>query len=258
MFGRAMTIGQGLKWVMIGQAVLAVFLVIADMDTRWLPRFGDQRDLPSGPVTPGDQVRRYDPAQPRPDFSPRPGQPAFDMPDNMPSRLAFQTVDADGVGQVLLINGPIELGDAERFAAHLDAQSAPPEVIALNSPGGAVTEALAIGRHVRATGADTVMLPGMICLSACPYILAAGVARIVASDAAVGMHQHYYDTPGYLPVFLAVEGIQHGQGATMEYLIEMGIDPGLMVYSLNTPPEEIYLLVEEELLQTRLATEIGD
>ncbi len=78
----------------------------------------------------------------------------------------------------------------------------------------------------------------------------------MSGDAAVGMHQHYYDTPGYMPVFLAVEGIQHGQGQTLEYLIEMGIDPGLMLYSLNTPPNEIYLLVEDELLDTRLATEV--
>ena len=61
-----------------------------------------------------------------------------------------------------------------------------------------------------------------------------------------------------MPVFLAVEGIQHGQGKTMEYLIEMGIDPGLMLYSLNTPPDEIYLLVEDELLNSGLATVILD
>ncbi len=40
----------------------------------------------------------------------------------------------------------------------------------------------------------------------------------------------------------------------MEYLIEMGIDPGLMVYSLKTPPEEIYILIEDELLSSKLAT----
>jgi hypothetical protein len=96
----------------------------------------------------------------------------------------------------------------------------------------------------------------MTCLSSCPYILAAGVERRVSRDAAVGLHQHYYDAPGYMPVFLAVEGIQHGQGQTLEYLVEMGIDAGLMIYSLNTPPEEIYLLVEDELLGTRLATEV--
>lgn len=44
----------------------------------------------------------------------------------------------------------------------------------------------------------------------------------------------------------------------MAYLIEMGIDPSLMLYSLNTPPDDIYVLVEAELLETRLATEVRD
>lgn len=44
----------------------------------------------------------------------------------------------------------------------------------------------------------------------------------------------------------------------MAYLIEMGIDPSLMLYSLNTPPDDVYVLVEAELLETRLATEVRD
>ena len=55
-----------------------------------------------------------------------------------------------------------------------------------------------------------------------------------------------------------MERVQLGQGQTLDYLIEMGIDPGLMRYSLNTPPTDIYLLVEQELLDTRLATEMID
>lgn len=250
------TIGQGLKWVLIVQAVLAVFLVAADVDARWMPGFGGREDLPSGPVSPGDQVRRYDPSRTLPDFTDRRNLPDIALPDDLPARLEFETVDAGEFGRVLLLNGQIEEGDATRLEAYLASLDVPPSVVALSSPGGVVSEALAIGRQLRAAGVDTTMLPGMACLSACPYILAAGSDRRVSSDAAVGMHQHYYDAPGYMPVFLAVEDIQHGQGRTLQYLIEMGVDPGLMIYSLNTPPEEIYLLVEEELLGTRLATEV--
>jgi hypothetical protein len=184
--------------------------------------------------------------------------PGLELSADMPTRLEFKTVDSEDFGQVLLLNGPVERGDAERFEAFIASLKAPPEIVALNSPGGAVGEALSIGRSLREIAAETVMFPGMSCLSSCPYILAAGVERRVSKDAAVGLHQHYYEAPGYMPVFLAVEGIQHGQGQTLEYLIEMGIDAGLMIYSLNTPPEEIYLLVEGELLGTRLATEVVD
>lgn len=252
-----MTIAKGLKWTLIAQVVLALFLVISDVDARWLPRLTEQRDLPAGPVSPGDQVRRYDPSQTRPDFTRR-TSPGIDMPRDMPRRMEFKTVAAEGLGEVMLIHGPIEPGDTDRFTAHLASLDTPPAAIALNSPGGVVQEALSIGRALREADIDTVMLPGMVCLSSCPYILAAGQTRRISREASVGMHQHYYDTPGYMPVFLAVEGIQHGQGRTLEYLIDMGVDAGLMRYSLNTPPAEIYVLVEEELLDTRLATEVVD
>ena len=69
------------------------------------------------------------------------------------------------------------------------------------------------------------------------------------------MHQHYFDESVILPAFLAVEDIQYGQAITMEYLIDMGIDPSLLVFTLKTPPDEIYVLIKDELLKTKLATE---
>lgn len=80
--------------------------------------------------------------------------------------------------------------------------------------------------------------------------------RIVSLNAVVGMHQHYYEQPRYIPAVFAVEDIQSGQGETMEYLMDMGIEPSLMLYSLKTPPDEIYALVESELVETRIATKI--
>ena len=53
---------------------------------------------------------------------------------------------------------------------------------------------------------------------------------------ASGLHQHYYETPGYMPVYFAVENIQRSQGATMGYLIEMGVDPGIMIHGLTYAP----------------------
>ncbi|UYV38568.1 hypothetical protein N4R57_05795 [Rhodobacteraceae bacterium D3-12] len=99
-------------------------------------------------------------------------------------------------------------------------------------------------------------MEGGFCASACPYMLAGGSTRRVSRKGAVGLHQHYYEQPGYMPVMFAVENIQSGQGKTMEFLIDMGIDPALMVYSLKTPPEQIYVLVEGELLDTKIATEV--
>ena len=244
--------------VLAGQAVIAGLLVLSDIDARWLPKWRDANALPTGPVAPGDQVRRYDPTRVRPDYTAPETAPDMGLPDDLPDRLQFSMNDAGDFGAHLLINGAIVPGDAERFEAYLANLGEIDVPVALNSPGGAVEEALRIGRILREKGANTAILPGMACVSACPYILAGGVERVVSRQGAVGLHQHYYDTPGLLPAFLAVEEIQKGQGRTMEYLIEMGVEPGVMLHSLNTPPDDIYVLVEEELLESRIASEVTD
>ena len=44
----------------------------------------------------------------------------------------------------------------------------------------------------------------------------------------------------------------------MGYLIEMGIDPGVMIHSLTTPPDDIYVLLASELLESGIATAMTD
>jgi hypothetical protein len=54
------------------------------------------------------------------------------------------------------------------------------------------------------------------------------------------------------------EAMAGRQGETMTYLIEMDVDPGVMVHGLTTPPNDIYVLVESELVESRLATTIRE
>ena len=249
---------RGLTLLLIMQCVIAALLVASDIEARWLPRFSPQTTLPSGPVSPGDQVRRYEPRKTRPTYTNPSTLPDITLPEGLPQRLEFTMQRSGGLGGFLLINGTIEQGDTERFEAYMANLGQLSVPVALNSPGGIVDEALGIGRILRERSATTAILPGMTCVSACPYVLAGGVERQVSLRGAVGMHQHYYQTPTYLPVFWAVEDIQHGQGQVMEFLIEMGVEPKLMLYSLNTPPDEIYVLVENELLESELATRITE
>lgn len=248
-----LNMARGLRFVLIGQAVIAALLIVGDLEGRWT---GSQVFAPerhTGPVAPGDQVRRYDPERVVPDYTNR---PKLEIPDRFEERLAFQMLSTDRFGTLLLLHGPIASGDAGRLLAFLDTMTSRPDVIALNSPGGVVDEALEIGRALRDREINTAVLEGMICVSACPYMLAGGVSRFVSEGSAVGLHQHYYETPGYIPAAFAVEDIQYGQARTMAYLIEMGVDPGIMLHSLSTAPEDIYVLLPDELTETRLATEI--
>lgn len=106
------------------------------------------------------------------------------MPDEFPDRLQFSVFTLDGVGDVLL-SGAIEVGDAERFNRFLREMSSKPQLIALHSPGGLVSEAQAIGQQVRDEELPAAVLAGAYCLSSCPYVLAGGVERKVSLRAVV-------------------------------------------------------------------------
>lgn len=207
------------------------------------------------PVRPGDQTRRF---SPRDLPQEQPAGPEFPRSDQVPARLSFTATRIGEVENAVLLEGSIAPGDGERFADYLASRDSAPALIALHSPGGSVGDALAIGRTIREAGWDTVMQPGAACFSACPYILASGVARQVSRRAMVGVHQHYFGENTLLPAFVAVESIQRGQGEVLDYLDEMGIDLRLMSKALITPPDNIYILVEEELTDFAMATEVVD
>lgn len=236
-----------LRWVLWIQLGFAAVLFSSDL-ARVLPQIAWPSTAPrlTEPLRPGDQTRRFDPAQlpvreASPNTSPLPNTA------DMPSRLLFESVIWDG-RETLTMTGTIEAGDAERLTEYL-ARATPPEVVFISSPGGSVSDALAIGVRLRDMAVETAMSDADVCLSACPYILAAGVSRTIPDGAWVGVHQHFFGQNTALPAFLAVEDIQRGQGAVMTYLNDMGIDPLVMQHALVTPPDEIYLLTQDELVR---------
>jgi hypothetical protein len=242
-----------LRWIFGLQLVFAAVLLGSDM-LRVLPQLAFPSSAPdiTQPLGPGDQTRRYEPAQidPRPA---RPGSRPIPTTTDMPSRLEF--VDTVWDGQpVITLTGQIAPGDAARFADFLTTVDPAPTQAFLNSPGGSVQDALAMGRQIRSLGIGARMTATDICLSACPYLLAAGTTRTVEDGALVGVHQHYFGKNTALPAFMAVEDIQRGQGEVMEYLSDMDIDPLIMRHALLTPPDEIYLLTPDEMQTYNLTT----
>jgi len=241
----------GVLWLQVG---IALFLFGGDL-LREAPSLltGDPRapDL-TAPVHPGDQTRRYRPGT-APDWPATPARP-YPAPEDMPERLAFALREIGGA-EALTITGAIEAGDAGRFAAWRETNDVPAQVY-LNSPGGSVRDALEIGAALREGGVTTHVSAGDICLSACPYLFAAGVERIADAAGAVGVHQHYFDENTLLPAFVAVEDIQRGQAQVVGYLSRMGVDLRIMEPALATPPDEIYILLPEELEDYALATEV--
>ncbi len=230
-------VARVLMGILIFQLGLGGLLILGDMQGLRLPNFGPDVPRLTEPVRPGDQRRTFRPDRDRPVV-----QPARD-PGELPNRLVLTRES----GNSYRLEGGIDGGDAPRLIDLIDAADPVPETLILQSPGGSVSDALALGRHIRAKGIKTQMLSGEFCYSACPYLLAAGTTRDIDPEASVGVHQHYFGENTFLPAAFAVEDIQRGQGEVMTYLDEMGIDPLVMRHALSTPPDEIYVLLPEEL-----------
>ncbi|MCA0922247.1 hypothetical protein [Pseudooceanicola nanhaiensis] len=229
-----------LTGVLAVQLVIAAFLFLGDVGRDFvLPSRGPAAPEFDRPTRPGDQTRRYDPTLPA-----GPGVETGPMPE----RLILERIDDD----TALLTGKIEPGDGARIAKQIAASEA--GTILLHSPGGSVRDAMELGRALRQAGKATAMRAGDVCLSACPYIFAAGTERQAEQGARIGLHQHYYGENTLLPAFLAVQDIQRGQGEVMEYLEEMGVDPMLMAPGLATPPQSIYILSREEMARYDLVT----
>lgn len=227
-------VGRVLMGVLVFQVVLAGLLVIGDVQNGFsLPRSAPKAPELTEPVHPGDQTRRFSPDRAVPNSR-----------EPLPERLTLTQVAG---GAAILLEGEIAAGDAVRILKQIKELREEPRRAILNSPGGSVQDALELGRALRLAGMETEMRSGDICYSACPYLLASGVTRSVPEDAFVGVHQHYFGESTLLPAFAAVEDIQRGQGLVMRYLDQMGIDPLVMQHALVTPPDEIYVLLPEEL-----------
>lgn len=241
---RDMSVSRILSGVLVFQLGLGCLLVLGDINGLRLPSFGSNAPPLSEPVKPSDQRRTF-----RPDRDPPAIKPARD-PGNLPKRLVLTASD----GTTYRLEGEIAQGDAARLIPLIKKADPAPEYLILQSPGGSVQDALTLGRYIRSSEIGTQILAGEYCYSACPYLLAGGATRQVSDDASVGVHQHYFGEKAYLPAAFAVEDIQRGQGEVMSYLDEMGIDPMVMQHALTTPPNEIYVLLPDELWSYRLVS----
>lgn len=252
-----LTVRRVLIALFVSQALIGAALVALDV-TGYDARNPSIAPAPSSPIMPGDQTRRYDPGA-VPTRGPQDGgrRRPFQLPVEM-GALAFRYIDDPDLGRIMIAEGAITPGDADTFEAELQSAAPRPDVLALHSPGGSVRDALRIGEIVRREGLDTMMTADATCASACPLILFSGVARRISRDAWVGMHQSYMADVAMVTTRQAVAGIQFLQGDVLEHTRAMGVDPAVHIHAFQTPPDSIYYLVEHELTEYKVATELTD
>src|SRR5262245_48234271 len=100
--------------------------------------------------------------------------------------LTIRDLDGHGETRLISLDGQFEAGDDKKFIDKiLGIERA---AIVLNSPGGMIEPALAIGRAIRLKGFDTIVDDGAQCSSACALVWLAGASRRMGERTKVGFH----------------------------------------------------------------------
>jgi hypothetical protein len=139
--------------------------------------------------------------------------------------------------EVLRLTGPIQAGDAQTFAAALDAARPAAHgrpIVLLDSPGGAVGEAMKISRLLDARPVHMIIPAGGRCASACASILfIAGDLRTIEEGGLLGQHS------------CASNGVPNEQCNELlaEHAVDHGVAHGAVAaYTTQVPPDEIVWL----------------
>lgn len=123
----------------------------------------------------------------------------------------------------------------------------------INSPGGSVSAAMAIGRRFRKENAHLIV--NGFCISACVLILAGAVDRQIGKSSIVGIHRPYLATTAQQNA--TPDQVKRDYGAMLQdirsYLREMNVSEQLANDMLATPPERIHILTEAQLSAYGLA-----
>jgi hypothetical protein len=160
--------------------------------------------------------------------------------------------------------------DFEAFAEKNDLKGA---TVVLESEGGSVLGAMALGRAIRRLGLSTTVgrvldlpsgtaratvSPDADCESMCAFVLLAGVTRMVPPEARVRVHQIWLGDrreDAAAAVYSAEDLVlvQRDIGRLAQYTMEMGGGVDLLEVSLRIPPwEPMRTLTRNELRRMRL------
>jgi hypothetical protein len=204
----------------------------------------------------------------------REGSPALDLPSILPSILAPllpggskrlmplpdgamskpMTFELVGGGK-LMATGSITSGISQSFAAEVDKRGDYIKTVVLNSPGGSVTDALAMGRLIRQRKFATEVDTGKYCVSSCPLVFAGGVERRASDGATIGVHQMAAirsAASGSPPDEMSIA--QDISASCQRYLGDMGVSLQVWVHAMETPHDRLFVFKPDELKSLNLVT----
>jgi len=121
-------------------------------------------------------------------------------------------------------------------------------LVVVDSDGGLVSEAMALGAWIREQGLDTAVAQS--CASACVEVFAGGRERLVGNEARVGIHQ----ISVAISAFDSAEAGQYSVARSAEYFQNMGIDSHLVIARSAVPPAQMKWLTGKEAVDWNLVT----
>jgi hypothetical protein len=165
--------------------------------------------------------------------------------------------------------------DFQKFAKAHDLKGA---TVVLDSDGGSVHGAIALGREIRGLGLDTTVghledldgpqrgvrrakfLPHAECESMCAFVLIAGVRRNVPAEARVMVHQIWLGDRREDPTAASYSAedlvlVQRDIGRLVRYTYDMGASMELIDLALRIPPwEPMHTMTRDEIRSARVET----
>ncbi|MEM8748669.1 MAG: hypothetical protein AAGF28_00090 [Pseudomonadota bacterium] len=220
---------------------------------------GSQR-LEPAPLSlpqPGDQTRPYFPkTMPRAPNRGNPVLPGYSGPLDSKAVSGPMAFFEGAQGQFSAV-GTITPGTAARLKEFLEDNDKRVGELHLHSPGGSVSDALAMARMVREAGITTVVPADGYCASSCPLVLSGGLYRKAGERSWVGVHQIY--APGVTTGTLqrGMAEAQSVSAACQQLLVDMRVDPQVWIYAMQTPSDQLFVFTPEQLRRFSLANRKG-
>jgi hypothetical protein len=173
------------------------------------------------------------------------------QPDGaMAKPMTFELV---GSGR-LMATGTITPGISEAFAAEVGKRGDYIKTVVLNSPGGSVTDALAMGRLIRERKFATEVEAGRYCASSCPLVFAGGIERRAGDKAAIGVHQVAAISSASAVPRDEMDVAQRISARCQRYLGDMGLSLQVWVHARETPHDKLFIFKPDELKSLNIVT----
>src|ERR1700716_1313949 len=158
-------------------------------------------------------------------------------------------------GNKLMATGTITPGISQSFAAEVARHGDYIKTVVLYSPGGSVTDALAMGQMIRDKKFATEVEPGQYCVSACPLMFAGAVERRAGDGDTIGVHQvAALHSAANGPPRDEMSIAQNISARCQRYLGDMGISLQVWVHAVATPHDRLFVFKTDELKSLNFVT----